>query len=155
MTKRIEILANDMVTVERTIIASEESAEELFPGKWQLAAEQPAPVPEFGTRISKLAFMIRMGGGASMPVWQRMEVVSQHRPTGTAAEQDRAASIRTAQTLMAATKDSVDLALPLTIAQVNAVTQLLVAAGEMTQQEADDHIAAVLDTSTITLDELP
>ena len=43
MTQRIEILENGVVV--GTIIADEEAAEQLYPGAWRLAADQPEQVP--------------------------------------------------------------------------------------------------------------
>ena len=88
MSKVIEILGDDDVTVVRRIISSEEEAEIHFPGKWRLAADQPAVLRN---KLIKKSALIRR---FTEDEWVTLDNGSQDGRQDTAPKQVAAAKVR-------------------------------------------------------------
>jgi len=121
--------------------------------EWLAAGNAPvpyeAPPPEIGTKITRGAFIDRIG----FENWARLEYLAAERGT-TKTDKLDSARIRTAQSRLEAERN-VDLTLQTTIDLVNLVVSYLVAKDGMDPTEGQALITTVLDTGTITADELP
>ena len=86
--KRIEILENGEVV--NTIFATEEFAEETFPGNWRVAEAIELPTERVQSRMSVLAFRLRFTAAEKAAI----ELAAVHTPEANMEAQLKAASIR-------------------------------------------------------------
>ena len=117
--KSIEILSGGNVI--NTILASEQFAQEAYPGAWRLAAVQPvAAVAIEDKRITKLAFRNRFTTAEKVAI----EIAGLDNPAATMPERAQAAALRANQADLA-----VSTFIDLSRADTRAGVQMLEAAG--------------------------
>ena len=123
--KNIDIL-DGAGTVINTILATEDFAQQHYPGRWQLAAEQQQepPAPAENTRLTVLQFRQRF----TLAEKAAIELAAIDTPAAAIEQRQQAAMLRTVLADQAAAA-FIDLADPGTVEGV----QLLVQAGLLTE----------------------
>ena len=103
--KTIEVLEGDVVV--NTIIASEEVAEQMFPGSWRTVVVEDVPDAPPARHVTVLAFRNRFTKTEKV----RIELLSMNDPAANVQQRERAATIRVGQAdLAVATYVDLDLA---------------------------------------------